>query len=85
MARQLKRQNLEYDTKRATLRLGPLRVSILPGGTWEQFTRTRLAESGGTSEQYKHPCLVPSLDFIRQFRVIREAIPRAQLIGRKLA
>jgi hypothetical protein len=73
--RHLMDQNVEYENKRATRRLGPVALKLLMAGTWEQFVRTRLAESGGTREQYKHPCLAASLDFVRQFRVVQEVLP----------
>jgi hypothetical protein len=59
--------NDEYRGKRNG-RLGPVRVLWLPPGTWERWDRERLARSGGTAEQYKHPCLVGDLKF-------RESMP----------
>lgn len=78
-------QNVEYESKRDTHRLGPVSVKVLPTGTWERFVRDRLTMRGATSEQYKHPSLVSDLNFVRQFRVIREVLPRLPLPGRKLA
>jgi len=59
--------NPEYHEKRNTGRLGPMSLQILPVGTWERFCRQRQSKLGGTIEQYKHPCLVPSLDFYKEF------------------
>lgn len=62
----LKRLNMEYDEKRASGRLGMLAVCEIPRGTWHRFALRRRNTLGGTMEQYKHPCLVPDLDFREQ-------------------
>ena len=59
--------NVEYENKRATLRLGPIRTRLIPAGSWAEFQRRRLARSGGTVEQYKQPCLMPDLEAIHAF------------------
>jgi hypothetical protein len=66
--RQLQRVNVEFENKRSTLRLGATRVRRLPPGSWAEFQRRRLAQSGGTVEQYKQPCLMPDLAAIETFR-----------------
>jgi GH3 auxin-responsive promoter len=66
--RQLQRVNVEFENKRSTLRLGPIRVRRLPTGSWAEFQRRRLARSGGTVEQYKQPCLMADLAAIESFR-----------------
>jgi hypothetical protein len=63
----LSRENLEYENRRSTLRLGPLRIRRLPAGGWIDFQRRRLARNGGTVEQYKQPCLLADLEAIRDF------------------
>jgi hypothetical protein len=55
--------NCEYEEKRKTGRLGPLEWCALPPGTWRRFARHRQSRVGGSAEQYKHPCLVPDLEF----------------------
>jgi len=55
--------NEEYRSKRASGRLGPLTVTLLTPGTWEQWDRDRLRRTGGSAEQYKHPCLIGDLAF----------------------
>lgn len=60
--RRLAELNMEYAEKRRG-RLGPIRVMFLPPGTWQAWDRQRLARTGGTLEQYKHPCLIPDLRF----------------------
>ena len=65
---QLKLVNLEYENKRETLRLGPIRPFRIPAGSWADFQRRRLSRSGGTVEQYKQPCLLSDLEAIEGFR-----------------
>jgi hypothetical protein len=55
--------NCEYEEKRKTGRLAPLEWCALNSGTWRRFTRHRQSRFGGSVEQYKHPCLVPDLQF----------------------
>ena len=59
----LKSINCEYRDKRASGRLAPIEWVPLPDGTWSTFGRVRRQKSGGSVEQYKHPCLVPDLEF----------------------
>jgi hypothetical protein len=66
---QLRIHNIEYASKRDSLRLGPVRTMHLPEGSWVQFQRRRLALSGGTVEQYKQPHLIPDLDALESFQV----------------
>ncbi|TWU13644.1 GH3 auxin-responsive promoter [Symmachiella macrocystis] len=63
----LKTLNPEYDEKRNTGRLGPMTMQLLPKGTWEKFCLKRQSRLGGSLEQYKHPCLVPQLEFYQEF------------------
>lgn len=64
--------NVEYENKRATLRLGPVRVARVARGSWADLQRKRLARSGGTAEQYKQPCLMSDLKAVEGFRVVEE-------------
>ncbi len=64
---ELARVNIEYENKRATLRLGPLRVRRVAPGTWHEFQKRRLAQTGGTVEQYKQPHLMPDLKVLATF------------------
>jgi GH3 auxin-responsive promoter len=59
----LKSLNCEYRDKRASGRLAPIQWVPLPHGTWSTFGQLRRQKSGGSVEQYKHPCLVPDLEF----------------------
>jgi hypothetical protein len=55
--------NIEYEAKRASGRLGPVRAHILPAGFWAAWDRERIAKTGGSPEQYKHPCLIGDVGF----------------------
>jgi hypothetical protein len=61
--RRLAEVNVEYATKRASRRLGPVRLQLLPPSTWHHWDRQRLARTGGSLEQYKHPCLIADPKF----------------------
>jgi hypothetical protein len=72
MEHQLLALNVEYENKRSTLRLAPIRVRRIPAGSWAEFQRKRLARSGGTVEQYKQPLLMPDLEALKGFRCCDE-------------
>ena len=55
--------NIEYEAKRSSGRLGALRAHTLPTGFWANWDRERVAKSGGSPEQYKHPCLIGDMAF----------------------
>lgn len=63
--------NSEYASKRESQRLGPMRLFLLPAHAWREWDRQRLARTGGTLEQYKHPCLVSDPKF-------RDSLPAAE-------
>lgn len=65
---QLQQINCEYRSKRTTQRLGPLEWIELPSGTWQLFARKRQQGLGGSLEQYKHPCLMPDVEFSKQLQ-----------------
>lgn len=60
--RRLGEQNCEYEEKRQTGRLAPLKVLPLRNGSWTEFAAQRREKIGGSPEQYKHPCLLPRLE-----------------------
>ncbi len=62
--------NIEYEAKRSSRRLGPLRAHILQQGFWANWDRERVARTGGSPEQYKHPCLIGDLSFAQTAPVI---------------
>jgi hypothetical protein len=61
--RRLEQLNMEYASKRGSQRLGGIRLELLPPGSWSVWDRRRLERTGGTLEQYKHPCLIPDPAF----------------------
>jgi hypothetical protein len=69
--RQLRRINMEYDTKRESQRLAPLQAQLLPSGTWTKWDRDRLAKCGGTPEQYKRPALISDPKFRETMPVVK--------------
>jgi hypothetical protein len=72
--RALGEQNIEYAAKRASGRLGPVRLEVLPAGAWAKWDRDRLAKTGGSPEQYKHPCLIGDAGFRDTMPVLREMV-----------
>jgi hypothetical protein len=63
-------QNIEYEAKRTSGRLGPVRAHVLPAGFWSQWDRDRVTRTGGSPEQYKHPCLIGDVEFARTAPVL---------------
>ena len=70
--KQLGVENVEYAAKRESGRLGPLRAMVIAAGTWAKWDRDRLSQTGGSPEQYKHPCLIGDLKFRDTMTVLRE-------------
>lgn len=54
--------NFEYEEKRGSGRLASVRIATLKNGSWRLFAAQRQARLGGSIEQYKHPCLLPTLE-----------------------
>lgn len=65
---ELRSLNCEYDEKRATGRLEPLTALPLANGTWTRFATDRQQGVGGSAEQYKHPCLLTTIEKLDAFR-----------------
>jgi len=72
--RRLKEVNIEYASKRDSLRLGPIRLQLLGEHAWQRWDRERLQRTGGTLEQYKHPCLIPDPKFRETIAVEEELV-----------
>ena len=68
---ELRSANYEYDSKRASLRLGPLRLRPMPDGAWAEFDRNRLRTTGASAEQYKRPRLFADLEFAASMPIAR--------------
>lgn len=65
---ELSRVNVEYEAKRTSGRLGPVRLEQVRPGFWAKWDRERLEKTGGSAEQYKHPCLIGDHAFAEQAR-----------------
>ena len=76
LEKRLSEVNVEYAAKRESQRLGPMRLAVLPANTWQHWDRQRLARTGGTLEQYKHPCLIADLKFRDSMTVEEEIEPQ---------
>ncbi len=70
----LRQINIEYDSKRSTQRLGPVRLELVRPGFWQEWDRQRLQKSGGILDQYKHPCLISDPKFAES------ALPGARVV-----
>jgi len=68
----LRAGNDEYVSKRDSQRLQSARLKLLPQGFWRNWDRERLARTNGAPEQYKHPCLLPDVDFLKNAPVVGE-------------
>jgi hypothetical protein len=64
--------NMEYASKRDSLRLGTIRVDLVRTGAWQEWDRQRLLHTGGNVDQYKHPCLITDPHFRESMRVEQE-------------
>jgi hypothetical protein len=70
--RRLAEVNIEYASKRESSRLGSIRLQLLGKSAWQKWDYQRLERSGGTLEQYKHPCLIADLTFRQSIAVEEE-------------
>jgi hypothetical protein len=68
----LRKGNDEYASKRDSHRLQPARLKLLPAGFWRKWDRERLAKTNGAAEQYKHPCLIPDVEFSKGAPIVAE-------------
>jgi hypothetical protein len=68
----LREGNDEYAAKRDSHRLQPARLKLLPEGFWRDWDRQRLVKTSGAAEQYKHPCLIPDVEFLKSAPVLGE-------------
>ena len=70
----LREQNMEYDTKRESQRLNMLEVCVMPRNTWSAWDAARVAKAGGSTEQYKRPCLINDVAFKASMPVVRSVV-----------
>ena len=57
--------NCEYEDRIRTRRLLPISTQRIPPGSWERLRDRKIAERGGSQEQYKHSFLGTSDEVIR--------------------
>ena len=81
----LGRLNIEYLEKRRSRRLGPVRVKIIPAGTFEEEKAHLLVERGGIAEQYKHPFLSKKICRNSALNILREIGPEPARINKGLS
>lgn len=67
---ELRQLNCEYEAKRASLRLGEVRLKPIAPGAWAEFDRRRLKTTGSSAEQYKRPRLFSDLNFAESLPVL---------------
>lgn len=70
--------NIEYQQKRASRRLQPIRVKTLADGTWQEFDREAIRNRRGRAEQYKHKFLATDVEFEQPFDVLATYEPPAE-------
>ncbi len=68
--RRLRKLNIEYDAKRASGRLRPVRVKTIPDGAWEGYDRQQTEAGSGRIEQYKHTFLHGDVSFESTFALL---------------
>lgn len=73
--RLLRASNIEYDGKRGSGRLRPIRALVLPDGAWQTHDRELLAQRRRGIEQYKRRFLVGDVAFAQGFRCLDEVDP----------
>jgi len=71
----LGRSNIEYLEKRRSQRLDPIRVKIIPAGTFAQEKASLIAGRGAIAEQYKHPFLSKEIHRDSTLNILREIGP----------
>ncbi len=64
-------QNVEYETKRETLRLGPPLIRLVAQGTYTAYRQQRVT-AGAPEAQVKVPHLTPDMEFGRDFTVVED-------------
>jgi hypothetical protein len=71
----LEQVNEEYAAKCGSGRLLPVEVREVATGAWAELRRERTSRRGNF-EEYKHPCLVGELDFVKRFTAPKNNAPR---------
>jgi len=61
---------MEYDSKRQSHRLGPIRAKVVADGTWLKYDMATIVQRRRGLEQYKHKFLVADVEFERRFPAV---------------
>ena len=61
--------NFEYENRLKTRRLLPLSSRVVPAGTWQRLREHKIAQRGGSQEQYKHTFLSSSNDVLDELSI----------------
>jgi hypothetical protein len=67
---QLRAGNIEYEAKRGSGRLGPVRAKVVADGAWLGYDMQTLAERRRGLEQYKHKFLTGDVEFEKRFESV---------------
>jgi hypothetical protein len=73
MEQALCEENIEYEAKRESQRLGPPVLRLVAPGTYDRF-KARRAAQGAAEAQIKIPNLSPDLKFGQDFEVVEEVL-----------
>lgn len=66
--REMIRQNCMYAGKRNDSYIGPPQLVRLAPGTWSAFVAAQTSRNGTGESQYKHPALVPQMEWLSRFQ-----------------
>jgi GH3 auxin-responsive promoter len=75
--RSLQTLNVEYESKRKSLRLAPVRIALVEPGTFGCLRQREVTRAGGRSEQYKLRRIRGDLDFVETLAPYRVLGPEA--------
>ncbi len=81
--RHLCQANFEYEDRLASNRLAALEIHPVPTGTWDALRDRKISRRGGSTEQYKHPFLASSPDFLQQLPQLATVAQRAAANARQ--
>ena len=74
--RSLQSLNVEYEGKRKSLRLAPVRIALVEPGTFGRLRQREVTKAGGRAEQYKLKRIRGDLDFVETLAPYRVLDPR---------
>jgi hypothetical protein len=75
--RSLQSLNVEYESKRKSLRLAPVRIALVEPGAFGRLRQREVTQAGGRAEQYKLKRIRGDLDFVETLAPYRVLDPKA--------